>query len=81
MEASVSRTDKDRPYWVQKADPDNRRFRMIGNVRWGTDPDEYFWKKLWPATGCWCCSNKAWLPLKRKTRSGWKREVDMGDGC
>lgn len=71
----MSRTDKDRPYQVQIADPTNQRFRMVGShVRWG----DRFWKKMHPATQCWCCSNKYWLREKRKRRSGWKREeIDM----
>lgn len=76
----MSRTDRTRPRWVQEADPANRRFRMIGITMWGTDSDEYFWKKMGPATQCRCCSSRAWLPEKRRRRSGWKREVDMGEG-
>ena len=77
MEDMVSRTDKDRPYWVQKTDPDNQRFRH------GRVPQEWdwFWKKMWPATRCWCCSNRHWDRFKGQVRSGWKREVrDMGEG-
>lgn len=67
----MSKTDKDRPYRVQIADPTNRRFRMVGSdaVKYG-----WFWKKMHPATQCWCCSNKYWLREKRKRRSNWKRE-------
>lgn len=71
-EFTVSRTDKDRPYRVQIADPTNQRFRMVGSDarRW-----HWFWKKMTPASQCWCCSNRAWLPYKRARRSGWKREA------
>lgn len=77
----MSRTDKDRPGWVQTADPLNRRFRKKGSYTWWWGEDERVWKKLWPASQCWCCSNRAWLPYKRRRRSGWKREVrhDLGD--
>lgn len=75
---TVSRTDKDRPYTVQTADPTNQRFRMVGILAWSQEPaSEHFWKKMAPATQCRCCSHRAWLPEKRKRRSGWKREVDM----
>ena len=74
----MSRTDKDRPHRIQIADPCNRRFRMVGVVKWARDSSsEYFWMKLSPATQCWCCSNRAWLPYKRKRRSGWKREEQI----
>lgn len=71
----MSRTDKDRPHHIQIADALNRRFRMIGMRMWARDTEEYFWKKLAPATPCRCCSHRAWLPYKRKRRSGWKKEV------
>ena len=72
----MSRTDKDRPHRIQIKDPGNQRFRMIGILMWARKPDtEYFWKNLTPATPCRCCSHRAWLPDKRKRRSGWKREV------
>lgn len=67
----MSKTDKDRPHWIQAADPCNRRFKMPGQD--GTE--EWFWKKLAPATQCFCCSNRAFAPYKRKRRSGWKREI------
>ena len=68
----MSRTDKARPHWVQEKDPLNQRFRMVtSRKRWSCG----FWKKMHPATQCWCCSHRAWLPYKRKRRSGWKREV------
>lgn len=79
--STVSRTDKDRPHRIQIADPCNRRFRMVGNRMWARGNEEYFWKKLSPATQCMCCSHRAWLRYKRKRRSGWKREVKgMDDG-
>jgi hypothetical protein len=68
----VSATDKDRPYRIQIADPLNHRFKMV------TGNDHWHWKKMHRATQCWCCSNRAWLPYKRKRRSGWKREL-LGD--
>lgn len=77
MGVKMSRTDKDRPYHVQIADPTNQRFRMVGS---DAQTYDWFWKKMHPASQCWCCSHKAWLRYKRKRRSGWKREVDMGDG-
>jgi hypothetical protein len=68
----VSRTDKDRPYLVQISDPLNQRFRMVtSQKRWSGG----FWKKMAPASQCWCCSHRAWLRYKRKRRSGWKKEV------
>lgn len=67
----MSRTDKDRRPDLQQADPLNRRFRMHGQD--GTE--NWFWKKLAPATQCFCCSHRAWLPEKRRRRSSWKREV------
>lgn len=67
----MSRTDKDRRPDLQMADPHNRRFRMPGQD--GTE--NWFWKKLSPASQCWCCSHRAWLPYKRSRRSSWKREV------
>lgn len=69
MGATVSRTDKDRPYLVQINDPLNRRFRMVV-------ADDWFWKKMWAATGCWCCSSRHYRKMKRKRRSSWKREVE-----
>lgn len=76
----MSKTDRTRPYWVQEKDPLNQRFRMVGNVAWWvhvSEPEENFWKKMAPATQCFCCSHRTWLPEKRKRRSGWKRGVDM----
>lgn len=70
----MSKTDRTRPYSVQIADPLNQRFRMVGSDAQEWD---WFWKKMHPATQCRCCSHRAWLPEKRKRRSGWKREVDM----
>lgn len=76
----MSRTDKDRPCRVQEEDPANQRFRMVGSHTWwhSEPPEENFWKKMWPAQKCFCCSHRAWLPYKRRRRSGWKTEVDMG---
>lgn len=71
----MSRTDKDRPYLVQIADPSNQRFRMIVDREL-----DWFWKKMAPATQCWCCSNRYWRREKRQQRSGWKREVRDMDG-
>lgn len=66
----MSRTDKDRPGEVQCRDPLNRRFFKIGKAWWGTeDSPEWPWKKLWPATQCWCCSQKrAWRSWHRRQR-------------
>lgn len=69
----MSKTDRTRPYWVQEKDPCNHRFRMCGDE----GDENWFWKKMAPATQCFCCSHRAWLPEKRRRRSGWKREVDM----
>lgn len=70
MGAMVSRTDKDRPYLVQINDPLNRRFKMV------TGDKHWHWKKMSPASQCWCCSNKHWIGFKRKARSGWRRELE-----
>lgn len=76
----MSRTDKDRPRHIQMADPANRRFAKVGHTDTWTTRElgvytEWTWKKMSPAAQCWCCSNKAWLPEKRRRRSSWKREV------
>lgn len=77
----MSRTDKDRPCLVQESDPLNRRFLKVGHhmKNGGHDGDEYFWKKMWPATRCWCCSSRHWRGEKRKRRSSWKGDIDMTD--
>lgn len=67
----MSRTDKDRPGNIQYEDPHNRRFRMLGEQ----GDEGWTWKKLHPASQCWCCSHRAWIPEKRKRRSSWKREL------
>lgn len=72
----MSKTDKDRPYRVQYHDPYNRRFRQIGNLCGFDGIEEYTWRKLWPASQCWCCSNRYWDTEKRKRRSGWKRQQE-----
>lgn len=72
MGAMVSRTDKDRPYWVQTEDPLNRRFLMVTGGWYMFEP---FWKKMTPASQCLCCSSRHFRKMKRKRRSGWRREV------
>lgn len=70
----MSKTDRTRPYLVQIADPLNQRFRMVtGQKRWSGG----FWKKMHPATQCWCCSSRHWVTMKRKRRDEWKREARM----
>lgn len=75
---TVSKTDRTRPYWVQEKDPANQRFRMISS---NAQEWNWFWKKMTPATQCWCCSSRHWRSVKRARRSSWKREVrhDLGD--
>lgn len=77
----MSRTDKDRPPPVQLADPLNRRFQKVGHMdtwtsRWMGRYTEWTWKKLAPAKQCGCCSYRAFLPEKRRRRSGWRKEVE-----
>lgn len=74
----MSRTDKDRAHSLQWADPENRRYAMIGNhrTRGGHDGEEHKWMKLSPA----ChrnCSCRGWgvRSEKRQRRSSWKREL------
>lgn len=76
----MSRTDKDRPHHIQLADPANRRFAKAGHINdWATRElgvyTEWTWKKMSPASQCWCCSHRVWLPYKRSRRSSWRREV------
>lgn len=72
----MSRTDKDRPMPVQQADPANRRFQQVGAPP--LNGVEWPWKKLWPASQCWCCSNRYWRREKRKKRSGWREDLRRG---
>lgn len=52
----MSHTDKTRPQWVAVADPDNRRFLMIGNFGWPiTGEGEWHWKKLTSCHNSNCC--------------------------
>ena len=65
----MSRTDKTRPGWVQESDPLNQRFRRISQY------DDWFWKKVFPLRGCWCCSQKkAFYFDERKKRAKWRTE-------
>lgn len=72
----MSRTDRTRPGWVQIEDPLNARFKMVGS---SANEWNWFWKKMWPATQCWCCSSRHWRAEKRKRRSSWKGDIDMTD--
>lgn len=80
----MSRTDKDRPWWVQQKDPLNQRFRKMGSMGWSQDgTTEHFWKKMWPAHGCWCCSQKkAWASEQSAARVAWnskRRKLIKGE--
>lgn len=66
----MSKTDKDRPWWVQKRDPLNQRFRRVTEVA-----HDWWWKKMWAAHGCWCCSQKQYYQWEQSAaRAAWKIE-------
>lgn len=81
-EVHMSKTDKTRPGWVQEKDPLNQRFRRVGCIRKTYDPikrefelTEWFWKPMFPKTGCFCCCQKrANFHEDARERVKWRRE-------
>lgn len=73
----MSKTDKTRPGWVQEKDPHNQRFRRIVNAEY-----DWFWKKMFPAHACWCCSQKkCWAAEQRSKRNKGRRDCrELGKG-
>lgn len=66
----MSKTDKTRPGWIQEKDPLNQRFRRVVNQEY-----DWFWKRMHPLRGCWCCSQKRYYAAEQATDRMLEREL------
>lgn len=66
----MSKTDKTRPGWVQKADPLNQRFRRVCPNGY-----DWWWKRMFPLHQCWCCSQKRYYAKEQATDRMLEREL------